>query len=87
MADVSKINLYGESYNIKDTSARSTANSAKTAADSAASDASNALLTAGNANTTANTAVSNTQKLSQRSIDAAYNSDNESIDITRGISL
>ncbi len=49
MADVSKLNIYGEVYNIKDTAARTNAQTAQSAAESAQQ-------TASNANSTANTA-------------------------------
>ena len=46
MADFSKINVNGVSYNVKDAVARETANTAKTTADAAKTAASNAQTTA-----------------------------------------
>lgn len=54
MADASKINLYGMSYNIKDTSARSIANAANTNATQAKTDATGAKTVASTANESIN---------------------------------
>ena len=78
--EVSKINLYGNEYTIKDNTART--------------NASNAQSTANSAQTTANsakaTATSNTTKIAnvaKETIVISYSSSNESIDITKGITV
>lgn len=80
MADVSKINLYGTDYNIKDATARSEASEAKTTAD-------NAQNTANDAKGKAESNSTNISKLSTEGIVIAYESTDESINVTKGINL
>ena len=80
MSDVSKINLYGTNYNIKDATARSEASEAKTTAD-------NAQNTANDAKGKAESNSTNISKLSTEGIVIAYESTNESINVTKGITL
>lgn len=80
MADVSKINLYGTDYNIKDATARSKASEAKTSAD-------NAQNTANDAKGKAESNSTNISKLSTEGIVIAYESTDESINVTKGINL
>lgn len=80
MADVSKINLYGTDYNIKDATARYEASEAKTSAD-------NAQNTANEAKGKAESNSTNISKLSTEGIVIAYESTNESINVTKGINL
>lgn len=94
MADVSKINLYGNDYTIKDKTARTAANNAQTTADNAASSASeaktaadNAQTTAANANTKANANSTKITKLATEGIVVSYTSSDESINVTKGITL
>ena len=94
MADVSKINLYGTNYNIKDATARSTISGAKTAADNAQNTANEAKTAADNAQNTANVAKgraesnsTNISKLSTEGIVIAYEQKNETINVTKGINL
>ena len=58
MANVSKFNLYGTTYDIKDANARSTATAAQSAASEAQSTASEAQSTANAAQSTASEALS-----------------------------
>lgn len=80
MADVSKINLYGTEYDIKDNTARTSATEAKTAAVTAQNEANEATKKA-NANS------ANITKLSTEGIVIAYESKNESINVTKGITV
>lgn len=80
MADVSKINLFGTDYSIKDSTARNVANNAATSA-------SEAKTVADNAQNTANSANTNITKLSTEVVVIAYESRNESINVTKGINL
>ena len=85
MADVSKISLYGTSYTLKDSSARSSASSANAAAQSAAQAASEAKTIANNALTNSETNRTNISKLASESIKIVYTADKETLDITKGI--
>lgn len=85
MADVSKISLYGTSYTLKDSSARSAASSANAAAQSAAQAASEAKTIANNALTKSETNTTNISKLASESIKIVYTADKETLDITKGI--
>lgn len=87
MADVSKINLYGNDYTIKDSLARTASNDAVTSANEAKNTAESAQTTANNANTKAETNSSNITKLSTEGIVIAYESTNETINVTKGIAL
>lgn len=87
MADVSKINLYGTDYTIKDATARSVANSAKTSANEAKTTADNAQNTANDAKGKAESNSTNISKLSREGIVIAYESTDESINVTKGINL
>lgn len=80
MADVSKINLYGTEYSIKD-------NTARTAADEANTSAENAQNTANGANETAKNNSIKITKLSAESVVISYESADESITVTKGIAL
>ena len=80
MPNVSTINLYGTTYSIKDSTARSVANEAKTAAD-------NAQNTANNADSKATTNSTNITKLSTEGIVIDYEQADESINVTKGINL
>ena len=98
MADVSVINLYGTNYNIKDATARSTAQSANTTATqakelatSANSTATQAKELATSANSTATeanaTATQNKEDITTirtELIEMSYSSSNETIMVTRG---
>lgn len=81
MADVSKLNVNGTSYDIKDSTARTTANQAKTAADNAQSDADAASSAASAAQTTATQALNkaNANESAIADISATYNSETETI--------
>lgn len=87
MADVSKINLYGTDYTIKDSTARNSANSAETSATEAKAVADNAQKTANSANSKAASNTTNITKLSEEGIVIAYESTDESIQISKGITL
>lgn len=80
MADVTKINLYGTDYTIKDSTAREKADNAKTTADDAQS-------TANNAKTNSETNATNITKLSTEGVVITYETANESIKVTKGIDL
>ena len=74
MADVSKINLYGTDYLIKDTKARQVANNAATSASEAKTAAGNAQTTADNAATSASeakTAADNAQNTADHAATSA----------------
>ena len=85
MADVSKISLYGISYNVKDSTARSSASSANQAAKSAAQAASEAKTIADNALSSSETNTTNISKVASESVKAVYTADTETIEITKGI--
>lgn len=94
MADVSKINLFGTDYTIKDKTARTAANSAESSASEAKTAADNAQTTADNAQTTADSANSKATanstkitKLATEGIVVSYESSDESINVTKGIDL
>lgn len=87
MADVSKINLYGTEYTIKDTTARSTADNASNKANSAYDKAGNAESTANSALNTANNNTDKITTLSNESIKMSYDSSSESIGIAKGITI
>lgn len=87
MADVSKINLYGTEYTIKDITARTSANDAVSSANEAKTTAETAQSTANSANTKAETNSSNITKLSAEGIIISYESTEESIKVTKGINL
>ena len=73
MSELSKINLYGEEYTIKDSTARTNANNAQSAANSAQQSASS------------NTTKINSMYKEIPVI--TYDSSNESINIAKGITL
>lgn len=87
MADVSKISLNGTSYNIKDSSARSSASSASQAANSASQAASEAKTVADNALSKSETNTTNISKVASESVKVAYAADTETIEITKGIAF
>lgn len=71
--ELSKINLYGDEYTIKDATARTNASNAQSTANSAKA-----------------ISTSNTTKIgniAKETIVISYSSTNESIDITKGITL
>ena len=87
MADFSKINVNGVSYNVKDAEARETANTANTTAETAKTTATAAQTTANTAKTTADaakTAASNAQTTANKVYDvgAEYASSTETITFT-----
>lgn len=90
MADVSKLNLYGDVYNIKDATARQNAQDASSAAETAQQTASNAVQTANTAKTTVDGASKNattalesaTAALSGANI-IEYQADSETINISK----
>ena len=86
MADVSKISLYGTSYNIKDTTGRQSASEANNKATQAASAAATAQKTANDATTLATTNSERLDTLSGESLKVAYDSSTETIGFTKGIS-
>ena len=78
--EVSKINLYGEEYTIKDSTARTNASNAQSTANSAQT----------TANSAKQSASSNTTKINSMSSKIpviAYDSTTESINITKGITV
>lgn len=85
MADVSKISLYGTSYNVKDSSARSSATSANQAAASASQAASAAKSVADSALSNSETNETNISKVASESLKASYTAATETIEITKGI--
>ena len=87
MADISKINLYGTEYSIKDNTARELANTAKSTADTAKSTADTAKSTANTANSKADSNATNITNIKNESISITYNSTDESIEITKGITI
>lgn len=87
MADVSKISLYGTNYDIKDSSARSSAASASSEAKSAAQTASTAKTTADSALSNSETNTANISKLASSSIAVEYTAETETIEITKGIQV
>ena len=87
MADVSKISLNGTSYNIKDITARSSADNASTKAADAQKTANSATTTANNALTAANTNSENITKITAGSLSASYDSTTESVVFTKGITI
>lgn len=80
MVDVSKINLYGTDYTIKDSTARNSANNANNSANEAKASADSA-----NSKADANTTKIN--KLSVEGIVITYESTDESINVSKGITL
>ena len=87
MADVSKISLNGTSYNIKDTSARSSAASASQAASSANQAASAAKSVADSALANSKTNETNITKVASESLKASYTEKTETIEFTKGIQV
>ena len=87
MADVSKISLYGTSYNVKDSTARSAASSANQAATSAAQEASTAKTIANNALSNSETNTTNISKVASESVKVVYIEKSETIEVTKGISF
>ena len=85
MADVSKISLYGSSYNIKDASARSSATSASQAASSASQAASAAKSVADSALAKSETNETNITKVASESLKASYTAATETIEFTKSI--
>lgn len=80
MSDVSKLNLYGTKYNIKDSNARSLANTAQTKANEADSKASTA-------QSTANSNADNITKIINSSVNIEYEESTETVKVTRGITI
>lgn len=80
MSDVSKINLYGTDYTIKDATARTTANTAKTTAD-------NASKSAATANAKAEKNSTNITSLTNESVVISYDSTKETVSVSKGIAL
>ena len=90
--DFKSIIVNGETYNVKDETARtqssqaqSTASAAQTAAESAQSTASAAQTTAGQALSKANTNESNITEIVDESLSVSYVAESESIKFTKGI--
>lgn len=80
MSEVSKINLYGDEYTIKDSTARTNASNAQSTANSAQE-------TANSAQASATSNATKIGNIARESIVISYNSNNESIDITKGITV
>lgn len=87
MADVSKISLYGTSYNIKDANARTSASSANQAAASASQAAAAAKSIADTALSNSETNETNITKLASESLKANYTESTETIEFTKGINF
>ena len=87
MADVSKISLYGTSYNIKDATARSSATSASQAATSASQAAAAAKSVADTALGNSETNEANITKLASESLKANYSESTETIEFVKGIQI
>ena len=87
MADVSKISLYGTSYNIKDANARSSATSANQAAASASQAAASAKSIADSALANSETNETNITKLASESLKATYAESTETIEFVKGIQI
>ena len=85
MADVSKISLYGTSYNIKDANARTSASSANQAATSASQAAAAAKSIADTAHSNSETNGTNITKIASESLKASYTESTETIEFTKGI--
>lgn len=85
MSDFSKINLYGETLNVKDSTARMAASNAGTAAASALTAANEAITTASTANTKAEKNANDIASLKESSINIAYSADDEAISFTKGV--
>lgn len=87
MADVSKISINGTSYDLKDTTARSSAAAASTAANDAKESADGATLTANTASSKANANAENITKIIAASLSVSYDTDSESVVLANGISV
>lgn len=87
MADVSKISINGTSYNIKDSSARTSASNASTKADSAQTTADSATLTANNAMAATNANAENITKITANSLSVSYDTKTESVVLVKGITI
>lgn len=85
MADFSKINLYGETLNVKDSTARIAASNAGTSAASALTAANEAKTTASTANQKADKNANDIASLKVDSINIAYSEDDETISFTKGV--
>lgn len=85
MADFSKINLYGETLNVKDSTARTAASNAGTSASSALTAANEAKTTASTANQKADKNATDIATLKGSSINIAYSEDDETISFTKGV--
>lgn len=84
MADFSKINLYGETLNVKDSTARTAASNAGTSASSALTAANEAITSALAANQKADKNAADITTLKTGSINIAYSEDDETISFTKG---
>lgn len=87
MADVSKLNLYGTNYNIKDSNARSLANNANSKASTAQTTANEAKSEASTAQTTANTNAENITKIINSSVKIEYEESSETVKVSSGITI
>ena len=87
MEDVSKLNLYGTNYNIKDSNARSAASTAQSIANEAKSAASTAQTKANEANTKADSNANNITKIISSSVDITFEESTETLKVTRGITI
>lgn len=85
MADVKSISLNGTSYNLKDATARSSADSANTAAASASQAAATAKSVADTALNNSKTNSTNISKVASESLKVVYSAETETLEITKGI--
>lgn len=85
MADFSKINLYGDTLNVKDSTARTAASNAGTSAASALTTANEAITTALTASQKADKNAADIATLQGSSINIAYSGDDETINFTKGV--
>lgn len=87
MADVSKISLFGTSYSIKDSTARSSASNASTTATAAKNAADKAQTTADAASTKANTNATSIATLAGETLSVAYDTSTETVGFTKGVTV
>lgn len=85
MADVSKLNLYGEELSIKDATGRSLANQANNTATNAITVATTAGKNAENALNKATTNETNINLLKSETLAMSYDSDSEMISVIKGV--
>ena len=87
MADIKQITINDVTYTIKDQSARETAGQAQNTATAASNTAITANNTANAANSAAQAAQTDVNNLAGESLTASYNAGDESLVLSKGISV